>query len=246
MNKVIALWTHPRSISTAMERVMMERGDLKVIHEPFSLLYYAHEKRAPVPFMHDDSNHPRTYPESKEYVLAAAEQTPVFFKDMCYHCFSHLIDDRDFLERLENTFLTREPAKTIASHYAMNPDVSSEEIGYIQEHQVFQKVAEMNGRTPIVIDADDLEDDPEGTVEAYCSALGIPFIPDSLHWEPEHKEDWDTWREWHADAAKSTGIRKNMEKFEVTVHDHAGLRAFYDYHLPFYQAMHKHRLKPNG
>ena len=91
MNKVIALWTHPRSISTAMERVMMERGDLKIIHEPFSLQYYALEKRAPVPFMHDDPDHPRTYPESKEHVLEAAEQTPVFFKDMCYHCFSHFI-----------------------------------------------------------------------------------------------------------------------------------------------------------
>ena len=128
----------------------------------------------------------------------------------------------------------------------MNPDVSSEEIGYIQEHQIFQKVAELNGKTPIVIDADDLENDPEGTVEAYCSALGIPIIPESLHWEPEHKDSWDACKEWHADAAKSTGIQKNMEKFEVTVHDHTGLRAFYDYHLPFYQAMHKHRLKPNG
>jgi hypothetical protein len=128
----------------------------------------------------------------------------------------------------------------------MNPEVSSEEIGYIQEHQVFQKVAELSGKTPIVIDADDLEDDPEGTVEAYCSALGIPFIPEALYWEPEHKEAWDTWKEWHADAAKSSGIQKNMEKFEVTVHDHAGLRAFYDYQLPFYQAMYKHRLKPNG
>ena len=40
MHPIIALWTHPRSISTAFERVMMERGDLKILHEPFSYLYY--------------------------------------------------------------------------------------------------------------------------------------------------------------------------------------------------------------
>lgn len=244
MHKIIALWTHPRSVSTAFERVMMERGDLKVIHEPFSLLYYAHEKKANVPFMHDKRNHARTYPDCKEYVLSAAQQTPVFFKDMCYHCFSHLINDRNFLERLENTFLIREPGKTIASHYAINPEMSTEEIGYEQEYKIYKKIIELLGKTPIVIDADDLENDPEGTVEAYCSALNLPFIQESLYWEPEHKEAWDIWKEWHIDAAKSSGIQKNMEKFEITVHDHAGLRAFYDYHFPFYDAMYRQRVEP--
>ncbi len=244
MNSIIALWTHPRSISTAMERVMIERGDLKILHEPFSYLYYAHERNAPVPFMHEEPDHPRTYTDSKNYLLSAAKEGPVFFKDMCYHCYDHLIEDDEFLLRLDNTFLIREPAKTIASHYAMNPEVTSDEIGYIQALEVFKKVVDLTGKTPIVIDADDLEDDPEGTIEAYCSALGIPFIRESLYWEPEHKEDWDTWKEWHADAARSTSIQKNMEKFEVTVHDHPGLRASYDYHLPFYQAMHKYRLRP--
>jgi hypothetical protein len=43
MHPIIALWTHPRSISTAFERVMMERKDFKILHEPFSYLYYVHQ-----------------------------------------------------------------------------------------------------------------------------------------------------------------------------------------------------------
>ena len=38
MNKIVPLWSVPRSISTGFERMMIERGDFKVIHEPFSLL----------------------------------------------------------------------------------------------------------------------------------------------------------------------------------------------------------------
>ncbi|MGH3730856.1 MAG: hypothetical protein ACRDTU_19185, partial [Micromonosporaceae bacterium] len=34
----IALWAVPRSRSTAFLRIMIERGDLDVVHEPFSYL----------------------------------------------------------------------------------------------------------------------------------------------------------------------------------------------------------------
>src|SRR3712207_7439034 len=36
----IALWAVPRSLSTAFERVFVERDDLEVLHEPFSAAYY--------------------------------------------------------------------------------------------------------------------------------------------------------------------------------------------------------------
>ena len=36
----IALWAVPRSISTAFERVFVERDDFEVLHEPFSASYY--------------------------------------------------------------------------------------------------------------------------------------------------------------------------------------------------------------
>jgi hypothetical protein len=35
-NKPVALWSVPRSISTAFERVFVERDDFEVLHEPFS------------------------------------------------------------------------------------------------------------------------------------------------------------------------------------------------------------------
>jgi len=246
MHQIIALWTHPRSISTAMERVMMERGDLKVLHEPFSLIYYVTEQKADVPYVHDDPDQPHTYPEAKDYICGAAGKDTVFFKDMCYHCFEHVIGDDDFLGVMTNTFLIREPIKTIGSHYNINPDVTTDEIGYEQQFKVFEKVEALTGRTPIVIDADDLEDDPEGTVAAYSKALGIPHLPESLTWGVRHIEEWETWKEWHADAARSTGIQKNMEPIDYDVLAIPKLKALYDYHLPSYQAMYANRITAAG
>ena len=39
-DKPVALWAVPRSISTAFERVFVERDDFEVLHEPFSYAYY--------------------------------------------------------------------------------------------------------------------------------------------------------------------------------------------------------------
>ena len=44
-HKPIALWSVPRSLSTAFERVFVERGDFEVLHEPFSASYYYSTER---------------------------------------------------------------------------------------------------------------------------------------------------------------------------------------------------------
>ena len=242
MEQIIAFWVHPRSISTGFERVFIERGDYKVLHEPFSPLYYVYEKRVDCPGQHIDPNVPHSYPDIKQWIIEEGEKAPVFFKDMAYHPFDHLIKDNVFLSRLTNTFLIREPEKTILSHAVMNPDATRDEIGYELEFKLFEKVAALTGKTPAIIDADDLENDPEGVTRAYCETVGIPFVKESLSWDPGQVPEWDSWKEWHVDAAKSSGIQKNMEKFDFGLDDKPNLRASYEYNLPFYEKMHQHRI----
>jgi hypothetical protein len=105
MNTILALWTHPRSVSTAFERIMMERGDFKVLHEPFSYLYYVRGTDATIDQQHVDPGHPTDYRGIRDSVIAAARGEPVFFKDMCSHCADSLFADETFLTRLTNTFL---------------------------------------------------------------------------------------------------------------------------------------------
>ena len=238
MNQILAFWVHPRSISTGFERIFIERDDFKVLHEPFSALYYVHEKRVDCPGQHIDPNAPMSYPDIKRWILNKAENSPVFFKDMCYHPFDHIMKDPRFIKRMTNTFLIRDPEKTILSNYVMNPNVTREEIGIELEYKLFERVREITGENPIVIDADELEDNPEGVTRAYCDAVGIHFLEEAMHWEAgRHITEWDSWKEWHVDATDSSGIQKNMETFDFGLDDKPRLRDYFKYHLPFYQKL---------
>jgi hypothetical protein len=242
MEQILAFWVHPRSISTGFERVFMERGDYKVLHEPFSPLYYVYEKRVDCPGQHIDPGVPHSYADIRQWILEEGDKAAVFFKDMAYHPFDHIIKDDEFIKRLTHTFLIREPEKTILSHAVMNPDLTRDEIGYELEFKLFEKIAAVTGQTPVLIDADELESDPEGITRAYCEAVGIPFIKDSLSWDPGQVPEWDSWKEWHVDAAESSGIQKNMETFDFGLDDRPHLRDHYEYHLPFYEKLYQKRV----
>ncbi len=54
MNPVIFLWAHPRSMSTAIERIMRERGDFDCLHEPFLHYYYLQKTRKSLRHFNDE------------------------------------------------------------------------------------------------------------------------------------------------------------------------------------------------
>jgi hypothetical protein len=162
---------------------------------------------------------------------------------MCAHCYAELAADKTFLQRITDTFLIRDPAKAIASYYAMNPDVTVEEIGLEQLCGIYEQALAMDAR-PVVVDADDLEDDPEGTINANYQAIGIPFLPDSRSGEPEEQEELEIWKDGHVDAARSTGIRKNLRTYDTTVDNSDHLKAFYDRQMPYFEKMYARRIRP--
>ncbi len=59
-----------------------------------------------------------------------------------------------------------------------------------------------------VIDADDLTVDPEGIVEAFCAAVGIPFVQTAMTWEPGLVDQWTRWHDWYEGVADSTGFKR--------------------------------------
>ncbi len=70
MNKIVPLWSVPRSISTGFERMMFERGDFRVIHEPFGYFFYLEaEDKEPVG-MQPQEDHPQTFEGTAEMIEA--------------------------------------------------------------------------------------------------------------------------------------------------------------------------------
>jgi hypothetical protein len=242
MNMIVPLWSVPRSISTGFERMMMERGDFKVIHEPFSYYFYQKAQGAAAVGMNVDPDHPQDYDEIVAMIKREAEASPVFFKDMSYHAFAGA--DEEFMKLFVNTFIIRHPKYTLVSGQKMNPGFTLEEAGYETQFKMFETVKKITGEVPAVVDGEDLVASAETVVKGYCDVVGIPFLPESLTWEPEFKPEWKSWESWHLDAAKSTGFNKGMEDFDFTVDDVPRLKEMYEQCMPYYEVMYEARIRP--
>jgi hypothetical protein len=63
-----------------------------------------------------------------------------------------------------------------------------------------------------VIDADDLLDDPEGILRAYCKSVGLEFTKDMLNWDNEEDQlkaqnAFEKWKGFHDDALGSKDLK---------------------------------------
>lgn len=237
-NKPVALWAVPRSISTALERVFVERGDFKVFHEPFSASYYYSSGRRSERYADLEVREEYGHEEILHRMLEVRDK-PVYFKDMAYHVAGFM--SGEFVANFTNTFIVREPAPVISSLNSFWPDFTLEETGYEQQ-QMLYGLAVANGEDPAVVDAADLTRDPGGTIRALCQKLGIPFMPEALSWEPGEVPGWETWTGWHEEAQDSTGIKS--EPLEDDTEVPAGLEGVYEHCLPYYEELHRNRLRP--
>ena len=235
--KPVALWAVPCSISTAFERVFVERGDFKVFHEPFSASYYYSTERRSNRYANkepkDEYNH-----ESILAEILEPREKRVFFKDMAYHTASFM--SREFVSKFINTFIIRDPTPVISSLNRFWPDFTLEETGYEQLHRLFDLAVE-NGEDPAIVDASDLLGNPEGTVAAYCTKLDIPLMPEALSWESHKVPEWEMWAEWHDEAEQSTGIKRHPLEDDTELPE--GLEEVYERCLPYYKELYANRLQ---
>jgi hypothetical protein len=253
MNPVYVLWATPRSTSTAFEWMMRMRGDMACFHEPFGEAWYqGDDARAPRLNAASPRKPGLNFSVVLERMQAAARNRPVFSKDMPQFT-DHLWED-GFLDCFEHSFLIREPAKVLASlHRSWTKAGSDEgftrnEIGFDEQRALFDRLCDKLGQAPVVIDSDDLLEDPPAMVAEYCSAIGVPFIADALTWEPGSRSEvlWYDGDDsiWHESLKNPDGLKAQPRK-HIDIDDlPTGLRALYDDFLPHYHHLHAHRLRP--
>ncbi len=101
-------------------------------------------------------------------VIAAGEADPARVAAACLgpnpdgkslwyqkHMTLHMIPafDRGFLRGLTNAFLIRHPARVVASYSKKRESPTLMDIGFVQQAQLFDQVAELLGHAPPVIDS---------------------------------------------------------------------------------------------
>ncbi len=242
MNKILVLWATPRSTSTAFEWMMRMRGDFECLHEPFGQAYYCGADRRTTRPEEVEYRPEISYNQTWKDIQARAAQGPVFSKDFPNYIM-HMADGQ-FLDHFQHTFLIRHPRKVLPSMYAHWKSFTLDETSFEALHDMFDLVRERYGAVPPVIDSDDLVADPATVIEAYCSAVGIPFLPDALEWETGDREEV-TWYggPWHDSLKQSTGLAPQQRDY-ADIGDVPLLTELYEACLPHYEALHRDRIRP--
>lgn len=203
----IAMWSGPRNLSTAMMYAFAARGDAAVWDEPFYAAYLAAT----------GIDHPMA-----AEVIAAGEPDPARVAAACTgpipggkpiwyqkHMTLHMIPafDRGFMAGLTNVFLIRHPARVVASYAKKRESPTLDDIGFVQQAELFDQVADRLGHAPPVIDSADIRADPKASLTALCAALGIPFTDRMLSWPAGPKPYDGAWApHWYNAVHASTGF----------------------------------------
>lgn len=153
-----------------------------------------------------------TYAAALRKVMDATERGPVFMRSQPWQ-FGDKYCTNDMLTEFHGSFLIRDPAYSFPSLYKLKPDFTEEEGGVIALHKAWQMLLAL-GEKPVIIDAIDIQRDPEPVVGAWCDEMGIERRPEALHWEGElQEEDWETWAAYVQTAQQSSGFQKPPEQF---------------------------------
>ncbi len=203
----IAMWSGPRNLSTAMMYAFAARGDCAVWDEPF---YAAYLKATAIP--HPMAAEIIAAGESDSARVAAACLGPIpqaqslfYQKQMTLHMIPAF--DRGFMRGLSNVFLIRHPARVVASYAQKRESPTLADIGFVQQAELFDEVAQFLGHAPPVIDSAAIRADPKGALGKLCAALGIPFTERMLSWPAGPKPFDGAWApHWYGAVHRSTGF----------------------------------------
>ena len=233
----IAMWSGPRTISTALMRAWENRPDTVVVDEP---LYGFYLDRSGVPHPGRDEimqSMPRDWRDVVDQICSAplpAGKIVYYQKHMTHHLLPEV--DRSALAGLRHAFLIRDPRQLLASYARVRDEPVLADLGLTQQVEIFRRFGGP------VVDAADILRQPRAMLGALCTALGVPFDPAMLSWPAGPRPTDGVWaRYWYDGAQRSTGFGPYREQ---TADLPAALEPLAAQCQPFYDELFAHRLLP--
>ncbi len=202
----IACWSGPRNLSTAMMYAFGARADCAVWDEPFYAAYLAET----------GLDHPmgdRIIAEGETDPLqvgqGCAAQPPegkahIYQKHMTQHMVWGL--DQPWMDGLKHIFLIRNPARVLASYAAKRENPTLEDIGFVQQAEIYDLIRARTG-AGVIVDSYDIRQAPEQMLRKLCAAIDLPFDPAMLSWPAGgHPSDGVWASHWYGAVHASTGF----------------------------------------
>lgn len=198
----IAMWSGPRTLSTATMRAWENRPDTVVVDEPLYAYYLAatgidHPGRDEILAGQPTDWHTVVHSLTTDDLPDGA--TISYQKHMTHHVLPEI--DLGALEPLTHAHLIRDPRRVLASYAKVREQPTLADLG------VQQQVALHRRFGGPVVDSDDLLRDPEGVLRRLCDALGVPFDASMLSWTAGPRNSDGVWAPyWYASVEASTGF----------------------------------------
>ena len=242
----IAMWSGPRNISTAMMRAFENRDDCAVSDEPFYAAYLTatglkHPMRDAV-----IASQPTDPQAVARALLGPAPQGRMLWyqKHMSHHMLPGY--DLSWIDGVTSVFLIRPPAAVLASYTQKREEVTLDDIGFVAQAEIFERVAQRLGRAPPVIEAAAVLANPRGMLRALCAACGIEFSERMLTWPAGRRASDGVWAPaWYDKVEQSTGFapaRPDAQEAPLPPR----LRAIAEAAAPYYARLAPHALRPAG
>ena len=237
----IAMWSGPRNISTAMMRAWGNRADTVVVDEPL-YAHYLESTGKKHPGAEEIIAHGET---DWRKVVARLTKEPIpsgkrifFQKHMTHHLLPEM--DRDWIVDLTNCFLIRDPREVIVSYRKKREDPALEDLGYVQQMEIFDFVCARTNAIPPILDAKDVLENPKRMLRLLCKAVGVDFTESMLSWPPGFRETDGIWaKHWYGEVARSTSFRTYRAKHaEIPAH----LREVHERCRECYERLYEYRL----
>jgi hypothetical protein len=222
----IAMWSGPRNISTAMMRAWGNRPDTMVMDEPF-YAYYLNATGRKHPGADEIIGTGET--DWRKVISQLTGPIPngkrIFFqKQMTHHLLPEV--DREWLAGVTNCFLIRDPREVIVSYIKKQRNPSLEDLGFVQQREIFDWVRARTNATPPVVDARDVLENPRRILGLLCHAIGVDFSESMLSWPPGLRETDGIWaKHWYSEVAKSKSFepyrprRADVPKHLLEIHE---------------------------
>ncbi|XP_010524883.1 PREDICTED: branched-chain-amino-acid aminotransferase-like protein 1 [Tarenaya hassleriana] len=233
--EVIHSWSAPRSLSTSLMYSFSQRDDTEVLDEP---LYAAFLKAASV-----------DRPYREELLSKMESDGNKVVKDIIYgpgkkkyrYC-KHISKQRilglssELMSKGKHFILIRNPLNILPSFDKVIPP-SFSEVGLGELVSIYNDLCRI-GNPPPIIDADELQQNPEAVLHGLCDDLEIPFQSSMLKWEAGPKTEdglWAPW--WYKTVHKSTGFsspKKYPQTFPLSHYE------LLEQTLPLYNVLKRH------
>ena len=209
---IVACWSGPRNISTALMRSWSSRSDTFVTDEPFYAYYLSETKLKHPMHMEIINKYSINYTEIVNYLNSKTPDGKKIWyqKHMAHHILN--LNEIEWITNFENCILLRHPKEVISSFSNKNKLNSFEELGYRQQYEIIRLLKKKN-KSFIIIDSSELLQNPAKVLEAWCKKINIKYEKSMLKWEKgNHINDGIWWKSWYDNVIKTTGFQKYKKK----------------------------------